>query len=73
MFVDGCFWHRCPEHGTVPKSNQAYWVPKLKQNVDRDRVTDRGLREAGWQVLRFWEHVSPKEANAEILRSLAEA
>ena len=72
VFVDGCFWHCCPEHGTVPKSNQAYWIPKLRRNVDRDRVTDRGLREAGWRVLRFWEHVSPEEANAEILRSLAE-
>ena len=73
MFVDGCFWHCCPEHGTVPKSNEDYWIPKLKQNVERDRATDRGLREAGWQVLRFWEHVSPEEAKAEVLRSLAEA
>ena len=71
VFVDGCFWHRCPDHGRIPKSNQAYWIPKLQQNVDRDRATDFGLREAGWRVLRIWEHVSPEEARVEVLRFLA--
>ena len=67
VFVDGCFWHSCPEHGTIPKSNQEYWLPKLKENVDRDRATDRDLRSDGWKVLRFWEHVEPEEAKLEIL------
>lgn len=70
VFVDGCFWHCCPVHGTIPKSNQAYWIPKLKQNVDRDRAIDRELQAAGWTVLRFWEHVRPEEAREELLSSL---
>lgn len=56
VFVDGCFWHSCPEHATVPKANADYWVPKLKENVARDRRNDRELEDAGWSVLRLWEH-----------------
>ena len=70
VFVDGCFWHCCPEHGTIPKSNQEYWVPKLKQNVDRDRAIDRELMAAGWTVLRFWEHDSPEAARVGVLSAL---
>ena len=70
VFVDGCFWHCCPEHGTTPKSNQDYWIPKLEQNTERDRTIDRKLRAVGWQVLRFWEHVNPGEAKSEILSTL---
>ena len=70
VFVDGCFWHSCPEHGTIPKSNQEYWVPKLEENVDRDRATDRGLRAAGWKVLRFWEHVDPEAATIAVRSAL---
>lgn len=58
VFVDGCFWHRCPQHGTVPKSNTSYWVPKLNRNAERDAVNDAELRSAGWEVLRVWEHES---------------
>ena len=71
VFVDGCFWHSCPEHGTIPKSNQAYWVPKLKQNVSRDRTINRALRAHGWTVLRFWEHVHPDEARVAVLSALS--
>ena len=70
VFVDGCFWHCCPVHGTIPKSNQEYWVPKLKQNVDRDRMKDRELLIAGWRVLRFWEHVDPEAAKSDIISTL---
>lgn len=56
VFVDGCFWHSCPQHASVPASNRQWWVDKLKGNVDRDRDTDNRLREQGWTVLRFWEH-----------------
>lgn len=56
VFVDGCFWHGCPKHGRKPGSNQAYWLPKLKRNKERDRMVSKQLRAAGWQVLRFWEH-----------------
>lgn len=56
VFVDGCFWHRCPEHGSSPKSNADWWRRKLDANVRRDRTTDEALAEAGWMVLRIWEH-----------------
>lgn len=56
VFVDGCFWHQCPQHSNVPKSNSSYWVPKLKKNVERDKERDVKLSEQGWVSLRFWEH-----------------
>jgi len=56
VFVDGCFWHCCPEHGRTPRGNAAYWVPKLARNVARDRRNEEALRAAGWQVIRVWEH-----------------
>ncbi|MFF2634392.1 very short patch repair endonuclease [Microbacterium sp. NPDC058021] len=59
VFIDGCFWHGCPIHGTAPKRNADYWGPKLAANVARDQDTDRRLADAGWRVLRFWEHEAP--------------
>ncbi len=56
VFVDGCFWHVCPEHGTKPANNTWYWGPKLARNVERDRAADAALAAAGWQVVRIWEH-----------------
>jgi len=56
IFVDGCFWHGCPDHGTQPKKNVAYWGPKLETNKARDRAVDADLTEAGWAVIRVWEH-----------------
>lgn len=56
VFVDGCFWHCCPEHGNAPKANTSYWQPKLARNVTRDRLVDAALVAAHWQVLRAWEH-----------------
>ena len=61
VFVDGCFWHGCPEHSTVPRSNRTYWEPKLARNVARDREVDAALRTAGWLPLHMWEH-EPLEA-----------
>ena len=61
VFIDGCFWHGCPVHGTAPKRNADYWEPKLVANVERDRDTDQRLENAGWHVLRFWEHEPPVE------------
>ena len=61
LFVDGCFWHRCPEHGTRPTANAAYWGPKLDRNVARDRDTDAQLAGLGWLVIRTWEHEDPLE------------
>jgi DNA mismatch endonuclease (patch repair protein) len=62
VFVDGCFWHGCPEHGTSPRTNGAWWAEKLQKNVDRDRETDACLRKSGWTVLRVWEHEDPDAA-----------
>ena len=59
VFVDGCFWHSCPEHGRVPRSNADWWAAKLARTVNRDRETDRLLAEAGWAVVRVWEHEAP--------------
>lgn len=56
VFVDGCFWHRCPVHFVLPKSNTNWWRAKIDRNVERDRDTDRHLHEAGWATLRYWEH-----------------
>jgi DNA mismatch endonuclease (patch repair protein) len=56
IFVDGCFWHGCPKHGTRPKSNRAFWNRKLSANKKRDLLVTRTLRRAGWRVLRIWEH-----------------
>lgn len=62
VFVDGCYWHGCPEHGTRPTSNAEWWQEKFAANAARDLDTNRLLEEAGWQVLRFWEHVEPTVA-----------
>ena len=62
VFVDGCFWHACPEHGTAPANNAGWWADKLAANVARDADTDRRLAEAGWAAVRIWEHVDPVEA-----------
>jgi DNA mismatch endonuclease (patch repair protein) len=70
VFIDGCFWHRCPEHGTSPRANTHYWGPKLERNVARDQRVDQALRAAGWTVLRIWEHVPPAEAAAQIFATL---
>lgn len=56
VFVDGCFWHRCPEHGSTPRANREWWAAKLDRNVERDRDTDARLAAAGWMVVRIWEH-----------------
>lgn len=69
VFVDGCFWHGCPEHGSTPRSNVDYWVPKLTANQERDRRVDQALGDEGWLVLRFWEH-EPVEGVADLVRTI---
>ena len=59
VYVDGCYWHSCPDHATVPKANREWWVAKLQANVERDRDTDVRLAAAGWAVVRVWEHEHP--------------
>lgn len=66
VFVDGCFWHACPLHGTVPKQNRSWWTEKLAANRRRDEETDEVLRAEGWAVLRFWEHEDPAVAASRV-------
>jgi DNA mismatch endonuclease (patch repair protein) len=62
VYVDGCFWHSCPQHATQPASNRDWWEQKLARNRERDRTADATLAAAGWAVVRVWEHESPDEA-----------
>lgn len=59
VFVDGCFWHGCAEHGVKPRSNAEYWEEKIARNIARDRRNDEALRAIGWTVMRIWEHEDP--------------
>jgi len=70
VFIDGCFWHRCPEHFVGSKSNTDYWGPKIAANVSRDIETNRALELAGWTVLRYWAHVPPAEIAESIATSI---
>src|SRR5262249_51096120 len=72
VFVDGCFWHCCPEHGSQPAANTWYWEPKLRRNVERDRAADVALGRAGWTVVRLWEHESLEAAVAAGGRAVRE-
>lgn len=67
VFVDGCFWHSCPIHGTEPKTNADYWIPKLERNRLRDTETTRALEASGWTVVRIWEHESVADASARVM------
>ena len=72
VLIDGCFWHGCPEHGHIPKTNRAYWEPKLMGNLERDREVDRLLSEAGWEVMHFWSHMSPQEIACNVAKRVAD-
>jgi len=64
--IDGCFWHGCPIHGSQPKTNASFWREKIEANQRRDMDTDRKLTEAGWTVVRVWEHEDPLQAAERI-------
>ncbi len=68
VFVDGCFWHACPEHGVLPKNNRDWWLTKLDRNVARDREKDARLEEIGWVAVHVWEHEDPVNAANSIQR-----
>ncbi|MFX1735383.1 very short patch repair endonuclease [Paraburkholderia sp. A1RI_3L] len=70
IFVDGCFWHSCPLHGSKPKNNEDFWASKLLRNQERDRAVDARLESEGWTVLRVWEH---QTKTAEALNSVVQA
>ena len=71
IFVDGCFWHGCPEHATWPKSNAEFWRQKIEANQLRDADTNERLRSIGWTVLRFWSHESPVEVARVVANMVA--
>jgi DNA mismatch endonuclease (patch repair protein) len=66
VFIDGCYWHSCPEHGSQPAVNADYWTPKLQRNRERDEDTSTRLRAEGWTVLRFWEHDDVSAVAAQV-------
>lgn len=71
VFVDGCFWHRCPIHGSSPKANASWWQAKLDGNVERDRRNDTTLADAGWTVVRLWAHEATGDMVNHVLDALA--
>lgn len=68
VFIDGCFWHGCPDHSTQPRTNRKYWTAKIERNMQRDQLNDETLRLAGWESLRIWEHERPIDAVERIER-----
>ena len=71
VFVDGCFWHACPDHGQLPRANASYWEPKLCRNAERDRADTGALERSGWSVVRVWEHEPTPTAVAIVEAALA--
>lgn len=70
VFVDGCFWHGCPRHATIPQNNRDWWMEKIAANQRRDRDTDSRLVDAGWTVIRIWEHEDPADAATRVARAV---
>jgi DNA mismatch endonuclease (patch repair protein) len=73
VFVDGCFWHGCPEHGTQPRANSSYWRAKIEVNQQRDRMQTDALEQHGWTVIRVWEHEGPAAAAKRVAAALLAA
>ncbi|MHC1789003.1 very short patch repair endonuclease [Solidesulfovibrio sp.] len=71
IFIDGCFWHRCPEHFQMPKTNRDFWEKKIARNVARDAQVNEQLAAAGWQVMRIWEHELRQDFDAVVIRILS--
>lgn len=70
VFVDGCFWHGCPKHGTSPKTRASFWLAKITGNKARDRRVNRALRGRGWIVIRVWEHELRRRDEAKLVRRI---
>jgi DNA mismatch endonuclease (patch repair protein) len=66
VFIDGCFWHGCPQHGHAPRRNELYWADKIARNMARDQRNSEALDSAGWLALRYWEHEPPEKIASEI-------
>ncbi|MET9292726.1 very short patch repair endonuclease [Streptomyces sp. NPDC003077] len=70
VFLDGCFWHGCPDHATSPKANADWWRNKLDTNMARDLETTAHLKDSGWEVLRFWEHEDPEAIAQRVVEAV---
>jgi DNA mismatch endonuclease (patch repair protein) len=70
VYLDGCYWHRCPDHASIPKANRDWWIAKLAANVARDRETDARLVARGWIVVRVWEHEDVQVAAHRIAQTV---
>lgn len=70
VFVDGCYWHGCPDHFRPPSRNPGYWGPKIERNRERDRMFTEKLENAGWTVIRAWEHEDPADVAAHVERAI---
>ncbi len=66
IFIDSCFWHCCPVHGNMPKSNREYWIQKLERNTQRDIEVNNFYKEQGWNILRIWEHEFKADFNKAV-------
>jgi DNA mismatch endonuclease (patch repair protein) len=71
VFIDGCYWHGCPDHFVLPKTNPDYWRAKIGRNMERDAETDDRLKADGWLVLRFWEHEPAEQCAAAVCEAVA--
>lgn len=71
VFIDGCYWHMCPDHGRIPATNESYWRPKLLRKVERDKAMDDALGEASWLSMRFWAHAPPEDVAAAVVRAVS--
>lgn len=67
IFIDSCFWHQCPIHGNMPKTNVEYWRPKLERNVERDKEVDEYYKQKGWNIKRIWEHEVKKDLEKVVM------
>ena len=70
VFVDGCFWHSCPKHRSMPESNRGFWNQKLQRNKARDRLVNKRLRGKGWKVLRVWQHELTRAGRTRLFKRL---
>lgn len=70
IFIDSCFWHQCPIHGNMPKTNVEFWKKKLSRNIERDKEVNQYYKEEGWNIKRVWEHEVKKNLN-EVIEDIA--
>lgn len=68
VFVDGCFWHKCPNHFTLPKTNTDFWSEKINKNVERDKRNNSDLKKLGWKVIRIWEHDIKQDVSTAVCK-----